>query len=159
MKMKEKNEMVEPFVTVIMPAYNSENTIDEAIESVLRQSFKNFELIIVNDYSTDQTLNLIEKWASKDKRIKYYNNIKNSGVSYSRNFAISKALGEWIAFLDSDDIWKSNKLEKQIKVSVENPEAVLIYTSSSFIKHDGTPYGYVMHAVEKITYKMLLRKN
>lgn len=103
----------EPIVSVIMPAYNVAEFIDKSIESVLSQSFSSWELLIVNDCSTDDTLNEIEPYLV-DNRIKLINNSKNLGGAGSRNVAIEAAKGRYLAFLDSDDLWTENKLEIQL---------------------------------------------
>lgn len=148
-----------PEVSVIMPAYNAEKTIGISIESVLAQTFTDWELIVIDDGSHDKTKEILTKMAETDSRIRFYQNEKNSGASYTRNRAVELAQGKWIAFLDSDDIWKPEKLEKQIKLAQIHPEMVICYTASSFINEDGEPYNYVMEAKENVTYKMLLRKN
>lgn len=148
-----------PKISVIMPAYNASKTIKESILSVLNQTYKDFELIIVNDCSNDDTKSIIREYVEKDSRIVYFENEFNSGASYSRNRAISCAKGEWIAFLDSDDIWKNDKLEKQIKLIEDVPDATIVYTASSFINSDGVPYSYVLPAEKETTYKTLLKKN
>lgn len=146
-------------VSVIMPAYNAERTIRDSIESILHQSFRDFELIVIDDGSRDGTKEIVEKLAAGDSRIRFLQNEKNSGVSYTRNRAVSLAEGEWIAFLDSDDQWLPEKLEKQLALAEQHPDMVLCYTASSFISDDGKPYGYVMEAAERMSYKMLLKKN
>ncbi len=100
-------------VTIVTPSYNTGKWIGETIESVLRQTYTNWEMIIVDDCSTDNTDIVIKKY--KDKRIRYLKNETNSGAAASRNRAIREAKGEYIAFLDSDDIWTEEKLEKQLK--------------------------------------------
>ncbi len=100
-------------VSIIMPSYNTEGFIKETIESVLKQTYENWELIIVDDCSTDNTDQVVEPFL-KDKRIRYIKNAVNSGAAVSRNLAFKKAKGKWIAFLDSDDLWYPQKLEKQI---------------------------------------------
>lgn len=146
-------------VSVVMPAYNAELFIEDSIRSVIRQTFQEWELIVIDDGSCDDTSRIVSELASTDERIKFYHNDRNSGASYTRNRAISLATGEWIAFLDSDDLWREDKLEKQVALSEEHPEAVIFYTASSFIKENGEPYEYVMEAMERISYDVLLRKN
>jgi len=145
-------------VSVIMPAYNAERTIKEAIESVLNQTYSDFELIVINDCSTDATKTIVERFVSSDSRVRLINNSVNSGVSVSRNTGISNAKGEYIAFLDSDDMWRKDKLEKQLDVMVSN-NAILSYTASSFVDSNGKPYNYIMEAEEKTNLKTLLKKN
>ena len=106
-------------VSIIMPSYNTAGFIEETIKSVLDQTYTNWELIIVDDCSTDNTDKIVKKYLS-DKRIKYLKNKKNSGAAFSRNYALREAKGKWIAFLDSDDLWNSNKLEKQIEFMKTN---------------------------------------
>ena len=143
-----------------MPAYNAERYICQAIDSVLSQTYKNFELIIVNDCSTDNTQKIIEKMRNKDNRIKIYKNEKNCGVSFTRNFAVSKAKGEWVAFLDSDDMWTQNKLEEQMKFIDEQPdEPIIVYTASSFINENDEKYKYQSNVPYKVDYKNLLKQN
>lgn len=146
-------------VSVVMPAYNCEKTINEAVESVLNQTYSDFELLIIEDCSKDQTRKVAERLASKDARVKLLINEKNSGASYSRNRGVKEAKGEWIAFLDSDDMWKADKLEKQLEFAHNNQETVLFYTASEFMTEDGKRYSYIMEAQKKISYKELLRKN
>ena len=104
-------------VSVIIPTYNRSSVLSRAIDSVLRQSFKDFELIVVDDGSTDNTKELIEKYSDQITYI--YQD--NKGVSAARNKGLEHAKGEWIAFLDSDDEWKKKKLEKQIAFIEINP--------------------------------------
>lgn len=100
-------------VSVIMPSWNTGKFIAESIQSVINQTYKNWELIIVDDCSTDNTDEIVGKFT--DIRIKYLKNEKNSGAALTRNRALREAKGEWIAFLDSDDLWKPEKLEHQLK--------------------------------------------
>lgn len=105
-------------VSIIMPSYNTGRFIKETVESVLAQTHSNFELIIVDDCSTDNTDEVVASF--EDARIKYIKNEKNSGAAVSRNRALREATGKWIAFLDSDDLWEPEKLEKQIAFMTEN---------------------------------------
>ena len=100
-------------VSIIMPSYNTAQYITETIQSVIDQTYHNWELIIVDDCSTDNTDIVIGK--IKDPRIRYIKNEKNSGAAVSRNRALREANGRWVAFLDSDDLWKPEKLEKQLR--------------------------------------------
>jgi glycosyltransferase involved in cell wall biosynthesis len=122
-----------PFVSVIMAAYNAEKHISASIESVLNQSYANFELLIVNDGSTDKTQSIVEKFCKRDSRIKLINNDKNFFVIKSRNIGIEKAKGKYIAILDSDDLALPNRLEKQIKFLENNSEVFLIGSSAHII--------------------------
>ena len=114
--MEQKQEKV----SIIVPMYNAEKFIGKTIESVLSQTYKNWEMLIMNDVSTDNSFAVVSEFAKKDERIKIVNTEKNVGVVKGRNYLIDLASGKYIAFLDADDIWKSEKLEKQLKFTVEN---------------------------------------
>ena len=116
-----------PKVSVITPAYNSSLFIEDTIKSVQAQTFEDWELIIVDDCSTDKTYDLAKSYALLDNRIIVLQNCKNSGVASSRNKALDYAKGNFIAFLDSDDLWLPDKLEKQIEFMEKN-NYVLTYT-------------------------------
>ncbi len=148
-----------PFVSIIMPAYNAERTIEYSVKSVTDQTFQNWELIVIDDGSRDQTPEVLQKLCKKDKRIRILRNNPNAGVSQSRNRGIAEAHGDWIAFLDSDDLWTKDKLECQLSLLNVHPEAVLLYTASAFITNDGEPISYVLPAEERISFSGLLRKN
>lgn len=150
---------MKPIVSVIMPAYNSEKFIASAIDSVLAQTFRDFELIIIDDGSTDATKSIIESFVETERRIVFLQNKKNSGVSFTRNFGISQARGEWIAFLDSDDMWRNDKLEKQINLIRSCPDALLTYTASSFVDFSGRPYSFILDAESELTYNKILKRN
>lgn len=113
-----EREIVNGLVSIIMPSWNTEKFIGESIESVLRQTYKNWELIIVDDCSTDNTDKVVHSF--KDPRIRYFHNKKNSGAAITRNHALQKAKGEWVAFLDSDDLWMPEKLELQLRFMQEH---------------------------------------
>jgi len=106
--------MENPLVSIITPSYNSEKFISETIKSVQNQSYQNWEMIIVDDCSTDATVSIIGTFL-QDKRIQWHHLDKNSGTGIARNKALSFAKGRFVAFLDSDDVWKPEKLEKQVK--------------------------------------------
>ena len=110
----------EDLVSIIMPTYNCADFIGETIESVLAQDYKNWELIVVDDCSTDDTENIVEKYRYNEERIKYHRLEKNSGAAIARNTAIDLANGRYIAFLDSDDLWVSTKLSTQIYFMKDN---------------------------------------
>ena len=107
-----------PLISVVIPAYNAEQFLDETLESVLSQTYENWECIIVNDGSTDNTESIAKKWCEKDARFRYFYK-ENSGASDTRNFGIKEARGEYIAFLDADDLYMPNFLEVCIENLVE----------------------------------------
>lgn len=110
--------MIDGLVSVIMPSWNTERFIANSIQSVINQTYQSWELIIVDDCSTDDTDSVVAGFS--DERIKYLKNEKNCGAALTRNRALREAKGEWIAFLDSDDLWMPDKLEKQITFMQEN---------------------------------------
>ncbi|MBP3803820.1 MAG: glycosyltransferase [Oribacterium sp.] len=149
-------------VSIIMPAYNAGKTIKSSIESVIAQSYVEWELLIVDDSSSDDTVKVVEAIIKehKERDIKLLKNIRNMGVAYSRNYGVKESHGEWIAFLDSDDLWSSDKLEKQVKY-VKDHEMMegLVFTGSSFITVQDKSLDYVLHVPEKIERSELLKQN
>jgi len=154
------NKGINPKVSVIMPAYNAEATIDQSIQSVLDQTYQNWELIIVNDASTDNTLAFVQKNlpAFIQKNLLVIENPTNQGVAASRNTAISHASGQYLAFLDSDDMWLPDKLEKQVKL-MNDSNVAISYTGTSYINAAGQVSGYTLPARARLSYKELLRRN
>lgn len=148
----------EALVSIIMPAYNCEKYVGEAINSVINQTYKKWELIVVDDGSKDNTIKILGEISKKDSRIHFIKNEKNQGVSATRNRGISLAKGDWIAFLDSDDMWEKTKLEKQIKYA-EKTSAEFLFTGSSYINEDGEYYKGIFEVPQKVTYKKLRNQN
>lgn len=146
-------------VSVIMAARNAEGTIEEAIQSVAVQTYHNWELIVIDDGSQDGTCSKIKRMAKKEPRIRFKRNGTNLGVSRTRNRGVSIAKGDWIAFLDSDDIWKPDKLEKQVNLIREREDADLVYTGSGFLDRLGETIPYRQQVPERITYRQLLKQN
>ena len=145
-------------ISVILPAYNAEKTVEEAVESVLSQTYTKFELIVIDDASTDGTKAIIESLAEKDPRIRVISNEKNLGVLKTRLKGIRSAFGKWIAFIDSDDMWATDKLAKQ--VAVQNEQAsYLVFTGTGFIGSNGKELSWEFHVPSEVTYKQLLRQN
>ena len=135
-----KKENSQPSVSVVMPAYNAEKYIEESITSVINQTYTNWELIVIDDGSKDNTAEIVKQFAEKDKRITLYLNEKNMGVAKTRNRGFDMAKGEYIALLDSDDIWLPEKLEKQLKLA-EETDAEIIYCSYELISETGEKTG------------------
>jgi glycosyltransferase involved in cell wall biosynthesis len=119
-------------VSVIIPTYNRESTLSRAIDSVLKQTYRNFEVIVVDDGSTDNTSRVIEK--HKD-RIRYYSKL-HSGVSAARNLGLEKSEGTWVSFLDSDDYWLPKKLESQMEYLRKNPDIMIVQTDEYWMRND-----------------------
>jgi len=128
-----------PLVSIIMPTYNHGRFIGEAIASVLNQTYKNFELIIIDNYSDDDTEKIITSY--EDDRIKYSKFRNNGIIAASRNHGIKHSHGEYIAFLDSDDIWLPGKLEKQVYQLTSCDKIAFSYVLFSFIFEDGSVKG------------------
>lgn len=135
-------------VSIIMPSYNTGKFIRQSIECVQSQSYSNWELLIVDDCSTDNTDEIVA--SIRDSRIRYFKNEKNSGAAVSRNKALREAKGKWIAFLDSDDLWMPEKLEKQISFMEKNGYA-FSYTNYEEIDVDGNATGVKVTGPHKIT--------
>lgn len=148
----------EALVSIVMPAYNCEKYVAEAINSVLAQTYKSWELLVIDDGSKDNTLQIINEFGNKDIRIRPLQNEKNMGVSATRNRGIELASGDWIAFLDSDDMWEPTKLEKQLKVA-EKKSAEFLFTRSLYINEDGEPFKGIFEVPEKVSYKKLRNHN
>lgn len=140
---------MEELISVIMPSYNTASYIAETVQSVLAQTYQNWELIIVDDCSTDDTDEVIKPFLA-DGRIRYFKNEKNSGAAVSRNRALREAKGKWIAFLDSDDLWLPEKLEKQIAFMEENGYH-FSYTDYMEIDEASKPNGKKVTGPQRIT--------
>jgi teichuronic acid biosynthesis glycosyltransferase TuaG len=146
--------MESPIVSVIIPTFNSEKFISAAIRSVQNQSYTNWEIILVDDCSTDATLTIVSELALNDDRIKCSKLSKNSGTGVARNAALAVAKGKYIAFLDADDLWKSNKLELQITFMQTNN---LPFTFSFYdcINEEGKPLNKRVEAPLNLSYRQL----
>lgn len=143
-------------VSIIMPSYNATMFIQEAIDSVLKQTYCNWELIIVDDGSKDDTVGLITQYLNEDSRIRLIQLQKNSGAAVARNTAIENANGRYIAFLDSDDKWISKKLEIQIAYMIKNNIA-FSYAQYKKINHKSEVISNTIIAPLHVTYDMLLK--
>ena len=136
-------------VSIIMPSYNTASFIAESIQSVLAQSYKDWELIIFDDCSPDNTDDVVKPYLS-DERIRYLKNEKNSGAAVSRNRALREAKGKWIAFLDSDDLWMPEKLQKQV-IFMEKNGYHFSYTNYAEIDTEGKKNGILVTGPKQIT--------
>lgn len=129
-------EKIGPVVSVIMPAYNAQQSIAQSIESVIAQTYENWELIVVDDCSKDNTSEIVRRYADADRRVHLYPNQTNLGAAGSRNEAFRHCSGEYIAFLDSDDLWMPEKLEKQVALALSS-QPDIIYTSYEIMDDAG----------------------
>ncbi len=145
-------------VSIITPAYNVQDFISASIQSVLSQTYSNWEMIIVDDGSTDQTYEIIERFSIKDKRIKPLKHNKSLGAGRARNTAIEFATGDFIAFLDADDLWKPNKLELQLKFMKEN-NAAICFSSYELIDEEGNKLNKTVQALPRLDYGKQLKCN
>lgn len=128
-----------PLISIVLPTYNRVRFVGEAIESALAQTWTNLEVLVVDDGSRDSTPRVLADYASRDGRVRAFRQA-NQGVSAARNFALSQARGEWIAFLDSDDIWHPWKLSLQLRVASRFPEVGMLWTNMDAIRPDKTPH-------------------
>ena len=143
-------------VSIVVPVYNASRFIDETINTVLDQTYTNWELLLIDDKSTDESVKLIKPYAAKDKRIKLLRNKKNSGAAVSRNKGIDAAKGRYIAFLDADDLWSPTKLEKQAAF-MQKQDCAFSFTGYEFADENGKANGKKVHVPETITYKQALK--
>lgn len=148
----EDRKVVDGLVSIIMPSWNTERFIAETIQSVLDQTYTNWELIIVDDCSSDHTDEVVASF--KDERIKYLHNEKNSGAALTRNKALRKAKGEWIAFLDSDDLWMPEKLEHQINFMNKNGYS-LSFTEYEKIDEESKPLNIYVSGPNKVNKRKM----
>ena len=146
-------------VTIIMPAYNAEATINQAIQSVVKQSYAVWELIVIDDKSCDETSSIVQSFMTNDSRIKLITNQQNKGVSVARNIGVSLAQYQWIAFLDSDDYWEADKLSKQVEALQEHKECKLCFTGTKYICNDGDFSHYILQVPPKVFSEDILRQN
>lgn len=138
-------------VSIIIPVYNSAKYIKQCIDSVINQTYKNIEIIIVDDNSIDESIEIIKK--IKDKRIKLISIKKNKGVANARNTGIKNAIGDYICFLDSDDYWNKDKIEKQVNFIEEN-NYTFIYSSYIYLRENDK---HIAKVPKKLSYKDALK--
>jgi teichuronic acid biosynthesis glycosyltransferase TuaG len=143
-------------ISIIMPTYNSEKYINKTILSVKNQTYSNWELIIIDDCSTDDTKQFVETFLENDERIKYVRLEKNSGAAVARNKGVEIASGDYLAFLDSDDIWLPNKLERQLNFMFDNGY-LFSSTNYEYVDEHGQSMGRITKSYEKLDYHGLLK--
>ncbi|MEZ0130093.1 glycosyltransferase family 2 protein, partial [Flavobacterium sp. LBUM151] len=141
-------------VSIITPTFNAEKFIRVTIESVQNQSYQNWEMILVDDASTDETVSIIKEFAKKDNRLKLTELPKNSGNGYARNIALEKATGKYIAYLDADDLWFPMKLENQIKF-LKNNNLPFTFSFYDCIDEEGNSLNRRVEAPLELTYDQL----
>lgn len=147
--------MTKGLVSVIMPTYNCAKFIAETLDSIQAQTYENWEVIIVDDCSKDNTKEIVDEYIAKDTRIKYHCLETNSGAAVARTTAMKLAEGEYMAFCDSDDLWMPDKLEKQLAFMNENDYAFSC-TAYEQIDEESKPKNRVIKTVKKTNYNRLL---
>ncbi|EEK47814.1 glycosyltransferase family 2 protein [Bacillus cereus ATCC 10876] len=143
-------------VSIITPSYNASSFIKETIQSVQSQTYTNWEMIIIDDVSKDNTCELIKEEIKKDNRIRLIELQENRGAAIARNTGINNARGKYVAFLDSDDLWLPEKLEKQLTF-MQNNDVAFSFTGYQIMNQDGTLTDKIVHVPEKINYNGLLK--
>lgn len=156
--------MQTPLISIIMPAYNTAQTIGHSLRSVLAQSEPRWELLIVDDASTDNTAVCVRAFLEEEAmalsgRARLLQLANNRGVAHARNKGIAEAMGDWIAFLDSDDVWEPDKLRAQLELTEKFPQGKLFYTGSGFMNAEGEHIGGYLSAKRRLSYRQLLRQN
>lgn len=143
-------------ISIITPVYNCEKLIGNTIETVINQTYTNWEMLLVDDCSTDNSEKIIEEYIRKDNRIKYFKLEQNSGAAVARNYALEKSEGRFIAYLDSDDLWKPEKLEKQVDFMVKHNYAFSC-TDYEKIDEQGNSLNKIVKIPQKVDYNLFLR--
>ncbi len=147
-------------VSIIMPVYNDEQYLHSSIQSVLSQSYQDWELLIVDDCSTDSSVQIIRQYCQQDKRIRSYRTQHASGSpTKPRNIGVEYAQGRFIAFLDSDDEWLPEKLENQVALMLQKPDALIVFSNYKLMSEDGRQYRGFINAPSKTNYTHLLKGN
>lgn len=155
----EQGDQTNGLVSIIMPMYNSEKYLRESIESVLAQTYSNWELLIIDDFSKDQSLSIAKSYVEKDPRIRLLSNDRRIGMpSAPRNVGVQAAKGRYISFLDSDDVWFPQKLEQQVALFADNRTAI-VYSNYEKIDEFGNRCNRLVVAPPYATYRSLLGGN
>jgi len=147
-----------PLVSIITPMYNSEAFISEMIHSVINQTHKNWELLLIDDHSTDKTIKIATSFSNRYSNIKLFTNEINQGAANSRNKGIIESKGDFIAFLDADDLWKSEKLERQLK-KMKDENCDVCFSSYELINEQGKQLNKMVKALPFLTYNKQLKSN
>nr|MBP7472902.1 glycosyltransferase family 2 protein [Prevotella sp.] len=142
-------------VSIITPNHNGARFVEQTIKSVLAQTYTNWEALIQDDNSTDNSMEILEKWAAMDERIKVERNPQNAGAAVTRNNAIKRSKGHYLAFLDSDDIWLPEKLEKQISFMVEN-KCDFSFTRYEHIDENGKSLYKQANVTRHLSYRKMM---
>ena len=149
----------QPSVSIIIPAHNCAAFLSEAVKSVCAQTYTQWELLIIDDCSTDNTAQVMEDLAQTDTRIRTFHNEKNLGSAGTRNKGVTLASHDWIAFIDADDRWAQDKLARQVELLTQNPEAQFTFTGSAFMDAAGQKLNYTLHVPESVDFNTLMGQN
>ena len=149
---------MQTLVSIVTPIYNKAPFVGETIETILNQTYKNWELLLINDASTDNSQKAVQEFINRDNRIKYFEFSENKGAAEARNYGSKMASGDFIAFLDADDLWHNSKLETQIQTLIENSVDVC-FGSYEMIDTESKPLNIKVNALPVLTYEKLLRAN
>lgn len=152
--MEQKTETI----SVVVPAYNCAPYLTDTLQSVLAQTVQPLEILVIDDHSDQETQAILETFSHQESKIHVYRNEENRGVAYSRNRGVSLAKGDWIAFLDSDDQWAPEKLEKQLAM-LKAKNGVFGFTGSAFMDESGQRYSGIFEVPETVSQTELLRQN
>jgi len=155
----ESSILKKPLISIITPTYNRATSLPRALESIFDQTFKNWEIIIIDDGSTDTTQEILKKFQEQNKNVICIKHDKNKGVTAARNTGLHEAKGDYIAFLDSDDVWLPQKLEKQLEVFNRSPDIGLVYTGALFINEKGGEQRIKNATVEGYIYEQEIAFN
>ena len=162
MPLEEKKKLInlasQPLVSIVTPLYNAAPFIAKTIQSVLDQTYQNWELLIVDDASTDKGPDIVLDFCGNDTRIKFYPNKTNNGAAHCRNQATREATGDYIAFLDADDLWHRNKLEKQL-IFMQERDCDVSYSSYLHIDELGNTLNKRVQALTELSYKKQHKNN
>lgn len=150
--------MVKPIVSIITPVYNSDAFIKDTINSVINQTYQNWELLLIDDCSSDKSVTIINDYIKNNSNIKLIKNTINQGAAISRNKGIMEAQGDYIAFLDADDLWKPEKLERQLK-HMQKQNCDVCFSSYELIDEKGNKLNKKVEALPVLSYKKLLKSN
>ena len=147
-------------VSVVMPVHNAEKFIEDAIRSVMQQTYQNWELLVVDDASTDSSMSIVDRLASEDSRIKHVSNDTPTGYPATpRNLAVNMAKGRYIAFLDSDDMWLPDKLERQLPLFDKYAKVAVVFSNYEKVNEYGERAARVVVAPRRVSYRRLLLGN
>lgn len=148
----------DPLISIVMPVHNSEKYLTDTISSIQDQTYDNWELLVVDDCSVDNSHKILRNYAYTDSRIKVLRLEKNSGPAQARNKGIENCSGKYLTFIDSDDLWRRDKLEKELRFITEN-DYLFVYTAYDLIQEDGRKTRRIVPVSTKIDYKELLYNN